>query len=134
MCNNVTYMTTVHRYMQFFETLKDCLSDQRTAVSMHNHPKLAMHHAVLTSNLHESMENPNTAFAIPYLVSTNQMDHDKDIGNVNEPVWVVETKACQQISWSVVTKGSIPNKSNPHVETGCDKDCCGGGFLHLRRL
>ena len=77
------------------------------------------------------MENPDTAFAIPYLVSTNQMNHDEDVGNVDEPVWVVETEARQQISWSVVTKGSISNKSNSHVETGCDKNGCGGGFLHL---
>ena len=80
------------------------------------------------------MENPNATSAIPYLVSTNQMDHDEDIGNVDEPVWVEESEARQQISRSVVTKGSIPNESNSHVETSCDKNGCGGGFLHLRRL
>ena len=62
------------------------------------------------------------------------MDHDEDIGNINQPVWVVETKARQQVSWSIVTKRSISNESYSHVETGGDKDCCGGGFLHLRGL
>jgi len=64
---------------------------------MHSHTKVALHHAQQEQILHEGMENPNATSAIPYLVSTNQMDHDEDIGNVDEPVWVEESEArCHQ--------------------------------------
>lgn len=33
-----------------------------------------------------------------HLVRTDQMDHDHDIGNVNEPVWVEEAKPSQQVA------------------------------------
>ena len=46
---------------------------------------------------------------VAYLVCTHQMDHDEDIGTINEPVGVVEAKASQQVAWCIVTKGTISN-------------------------
>lgn len=41
------------------------------------------------------------------LVCANEVDDDGDVGDVEEPEWVVEAKASQEVAWGVVAKGCV---------------------------
>ena len=45
------------------------------------------------------------------LVGADEMDDDGDVGDVEEPIRVVEAKACQEVAWGVVAKGCIAHAS-----------------------
>lgn len=60
--------------------------------------------------------------SVSYLVSPHQVNHDKHIGNVNEPVWVEEAESCQKIARSVIAKASIPYAAHSQIEACGDEN------------
>lgn len=58
------------------------------------------------------------------------MKHDANVSKVNEPVWFIESKPCQEVPWRSIPKGCISKASTAEVEEGCNCDCYCRGFLH----
>lgn len=63
-----------------------------------------------------------------YLIGADKVDDDGSVGDVEEPVWVVEAKASKEVSWSIVAKGGVTHASAQHVED------CGHCHAEERRL
>lgn len=65
-----------------------------------------------------------------YLESTDEMDDDAYIPDVDEPKWIVEAESCQEVAGRSVPKRSISQHTTQHVEGGGGEDPNGGGLLH----
>jgi hypothetical protein len=46
------------------------------------------------------------------------MDDNASVGKVNKPIWIVESKACEEIARGPIPKGSIAHTAHRHVEYG----------------
>lgn len=51
------------------------------------------------------------------------MKNNTGISQVDEPVWLVETKPSQEVPWSRISKGRISESSTAQVEESCGEDC-----------
>ena len=58
------------------------------------------------------------------------MKHNASISKINEPVWFIESKPCQEVPWCIIPKGCISKASTAEVEVGCNYDCYCWGLLH----
>lgn len=48
------------------------------------------------------------------------MNHNTGISQVDEPIWLVESKASHEVPWCVIPKGCISRTSTEEVEEGCN--------------
>lgn len=48
------------------------------------------------------------------------MKSNASISEINEPVGLIKSKACQEVAWSVIPEGRISKASTTQVEEHCD--------------
>lgn len=53
------------------------------------------------------------------LVSSDKMDNDGGVGNVKEPIRVVEAEASEKVAFGGVSESSIAHATAKKVEEGC---------------
>lgn len=53
-----------------------------------------------------------------YLICTNQMDNYADVANIDQPVWLIESKSGQYVPRCFVSESRIAKAAAKEVECG----------------
>lgn len=65
-----------------------------------------------------------------YLISSDEVDGDADVGDVDKPEGFVETEAGEEVSGSVVAERGVANAAAHDIEHGGCGHSDGRRFLH----